>query len=165
NIEPASPPRVPRDSTFSASNDPVKDFIDEEAEEESDSDNELGYISGNGDGDEEDIEDADDEGLNDIIATEYKEKPVDNEKRNELHQKWLEQQDAMGTDNLLQKLRCGSVLGDASLTMHENKKHESSDEDETEEDSDCENLPSKPGHISTRKAKEIILQMYSEKDD
>ncbi|KAL6989720.1 hypothetical protein U1Q18_015471, partial [Sarracenia purpurea var. burkii] len=40
---------------------------------------------------EEDDNEEDCEELNDLIATEYDERPVDNEWRNELHQKWLEQ--------------------------------------------------------------------------
>ncbi|KAL7002406.1 hypothetical protein U1Q18_003560, partial [Sarracenia purpurea var. burkii] len=60
--------------------------------EEDDSDNDLLRFQEN----EEDENIDDYEELNDHIATEYDERPVDNEWQNELHQKWLEQQDAVG---------------------------------------------------------------------
>ena len=43
----------------------------------------------------------------DLIATGYEEAPVDHEKHNQLHQKWLEQQDAAGTNDILQRLKYG----------------------------------------------------------
>ncbi|KAF9609416.1 hypothetical protein IFM89_016216, partial [Coptis chinensis] len=56
---------------------------------------------------EEDEENEESEEFNDLIVSGYKEKPMDNAKRDQLHQMWLEQQDAAATDNVLQRLKCG----------------------------------------------------------
>jgi hypothetical protein len=42
-----------------------------------------------------------------MIATGYK-VPVDDEICNQFHQKWLQQQDADGTENLFRRMKCGS---------------------------------------------------------
>ncbi|KAJ7966739.1 DNA ligase-like protein [Quillaja saponaria] len=91
--------------------DPVKVFVNEEAEEEDDSENDLLCFLDN----KEDDENDNAEELNDMIAIEYEEKPIDSERRNHLHQQWLEQQDAAGTDNLLEKLKCGLNLRKTTL--------------------------------------------------
>ncbi|XP_019152348.1 PREDICTED: protein IWS1 homolog [Ipomoea nil] len=137
--------------------DPVKAFVDEEAEEEDDSDNDLHRFSENED---EDIEDS--EELKDIIATNYEERPMDNERRNELHRKWLEQQDADGTENLLKKLKFNSKHRETTLL------------DDEQVDSECEEFnddaeegarPKNPVQVNKRKAKQIITQMFMDKDD
>ncbi|KAG6437986.1 hypothetical protein SASPL_102917 [Salvia splendens] len=102
-------PRVVDDNS-SPNGDPVKNFIDEEAEEEDDSDNDLNRFPENEGDDIDDLEE-----LNAMIATEYEERLTDKERRNELHQKWLEQQDAAGTDNLIQRLKCGPVEERATI--------------------------------------------------
>lgn len=137
--------------------DPVKDFVDDEAEEEDDSDNDLIRFEENEDEDMDGFEE-----LEDMIATECEERTIDNERRNELHQKWLEQQDAAGTDHLMQRLKCGSELRDTIL----HDKEPESDEDEEESDDEAkEDVPRNSAGINSRKAKEIILQMFSDKED
>lgn len=110
---------------------------------------------------DEDMEDSDE--LNDIIATEYEEKPIDDERRNELHQKWLEQQDAAGTDNLLQRLKVGSKLQETTPLVQE--KDDYGDEEECnnsgEEDAELKHTT----RINLKKAKQIISQMFLDKDD
>ncbi|KAK3038131.1 hypothetical protein RJ639_029585 [Escallonia herrerae] len=147
------------DGCSSPIGDPVKAFVDDEAVEEDDSDHDLHRFQEN----DEDEDDEDIEELRDMIVTGYKEKPSDNERRNELHQKWLEQQDAAGTDNLLQRLKYGSKLQDRTLLDEE----EEDDEDEEELSAEAEEdlVPAKLARINSRKAKEMITQMFHEKDD
>ncbi|CAI9763709.1 unnamed protein product [Fraxinus pennsylvanica] len=145
------------DGSSSPKGDPVKDFVDDEAEEEDDSDNDLIRFEENEDEDMDGFEE-----LDDMIATECEERTIDNERRNELHQKWLEQQDAAGTDHLMQRLKCGSELRDTIL----HDKVRESDEDEEESDDEAkEDVPRNSARINSRKAKEIILQMFSDKED
>ncbi|KAK6115366.1 hypothetical protein DH2020_007635 [Rehmannia glutinosa] len=151
-------PRGIAGGSSSPKGDFAKDFIDDEAEEEDDSDNDLNRFQENEEA--EDIEDF--EELNDMIATEYEERPTDNEKRNELHQKWLEQQDAAGTDNLMQRLKCGSGLRDAMLT---DKESETDEDDEEFDEASEESLPRNSARVNTRKAKQIILQLLPDKED
>ncbi|CAH9144760.1 unnamed protein product [Cuscuta epithymum] len=132
--------------------DPVKAFLDEEAEEEDDSDNDLHRFSENED-------DEDFEAVKDIIATNYEEKPSDNERRNELHRKWLEQQDAAGTENLLQKLKFGSDHREPTLLDEEQVDSEGEDFNEDAGEH------TKSTRVNKRKAKQIITQMFMEKDD
>ncbi|KAJ8762269.1 hypothetical protein K2173_007425 [Erythroxylum novogranatense] len=139
--------------------DPVKAFVDEEAEEEDDSDNDLGRFQD----DEEDEDNTDSEELKDMI-TQYEEKPADEEMRTELHQKWLEQQDAAGTENLIQKLRCGSKQGDKTLL--EDTENEESEEDEDLFDNEPESVvPRNIVRMNMKKAKEMISQMFTDKND
>ncbi|KAK2988737.1 hypothetical protein RJ640_021002 [Escallonia rubra] len=147
------------DGCSSPIGDPVKAFVDDEAVEEDDSDHDLHRFQEN----DEDEDDEDIEELRDMIVTGYKEKPSDNERRNELHQKWLEQQDAAGTDNLLQRLNYGSKLQDRTLLDEE----EEDDEDEEELSAEAEEdlVPAKLARINSRKAKEMITQMFHDKDD
>ncbi|PKA52553.1 hypothetical protein AXF42_Ash001533 [Apostasia shenzhenica] len=87
-------------SDFSPKDGCAKAFVDDEAEEEDDSDHDLLRFQESEDEDESDeIED-----LYDLIATGNGEAPKDQDKRHELHQKWLEQQDAAETDNVLQRV-------------------------------------------------------------
>lgn len=84
----------------------LKDFVDDEAEEEDDSDHDLTRFPDNdGEEDSENDESDENEVMKDLIATGYKESKRDHERRNELHLMWLEQQDAAKTDNVLQRLK------------------------------------------------------------
>ncbi|XP_027356966.1 nucleolar transcription factor 1-B [Abrus precatorius] len=148
------------DLTLPPSGDPVKAFVDEEAEEEDDSDNDLQRFQDNEEGeDNDDIEE-----LDDMIATEYKEKAIDREKRDQLHQQWLEQQDTAGMDNLLQKLNCGSKLKETTSIEEED---EESRESENESDDEAEEYiaPSEAMKINLKKVKQMIPLMYTDKDD
>ncbi|KAK7283348.1 hypothetical protein RIF29_12800 [Crotalaria pallida] len=150
SVDLSSPPR----------GDPVKAFVDEEAEEEDNSDNDLQRFPDN-----EEAEDDDDiEELNDMIASGYEEKPIDREKRDQLHQQWLEQQDTAGMDNLLQKLNCGSKLKESTSTEDED---EESNETENESDDEAEDYiaPSDSAKINLKKVKQMIPQMFTDKDE
>lgn len=107
---------------------------------------------------EEDMEDS--EELNDIIATDYTEKPVDYDRRNELHQMWLEQQDAAGTDNLLQKLNIGSKP-DEDIFLGEEQEVDEDEEDYNHEDAE----PKNSARMNSKRAKELITKMFVDKDD
>ncbi|KAL8523767.1 hypothetical protein ACS0TY_013655 [Phlomoides rotata] len=158
NVVPHPCEQQQRGGSSSPKGDPVKDFIDEEAEEEDDSDNDLNRFQEN-----EAVDDIDDlEELNDMIAAEYEERPTDKERRNELHQKWLEQQDAAGTDHLMQRLKCGSELRDAFGSDSEPETDE--DVEEFDQEAGEDSLLQKPrGNI--KKAKQIILESFLEKED
>ncbi|RDX70477.1 hypothetical protein CR513_50272, partial [Mucuna pruriens] len=158
NIDPHANGSV--DLTLPPIGDPVRAFVDEEAEEEDDSDNDLQRFQDNEEGEEED----DIEELNDMIATQYEEKPVDREKRDQLHQQWLEQQDTAGMDNLLQKLNCGSILKETPSIEEED---EESRESENESDDEAEEYaaPSETMKTTLKKIKQMIPQMFSDKDD
>ncbi|KAK9129926.1 hypothetical protein Sjap_010413 [Stephania japonica] len=138
--------------------DPVKAFVDEEAEEEDDSDNDP-MLQDN----DEDEENSDSEEFNDLIVTGYKEKPIDNEKRDELHQKWLEQQDAAATENLLQRIKCGLKQGEA-MVFDEEDEDEESDEDSID-GAIADPLPKSTARLNSKKVKQMIPQMFNDKDD
>lgn len=140
--------------------DYVKNFVDDEAEEEDDSDHDPDNLHENEEG--EDVENYED--FEDMIATEYEERPIDKETRNTLHQQWLEQQDATGTDNLLQRLKCGQGIRDTILP---DKEPESDEDDEGFDDDDTQEqmVRGNSARVSTRKVKQIILQMFSDKED
>ncbi|KHN22263.1 hypothetical protein glysoja_022019 [Glycine soja] len=155
NIEPCV--HVSVDSTLPPNGDPVRAFVDEEAEEEDDSDNELQLFQ-----DDEGEEDDDDIEEDDMIATQYEEKPDDREKHDQLHQQWLEQQDAAGMDNLRQKFNCGSKLNETPSTEEEDEEsRETVNDDEAEEYT----APSKSLRVTLKKVKQMIPQMFSDKDD
>lgn len=107
---------------------------------------------------EEDMEDS--EELNDIIATDFTEKPVDYDRRNELHQMWLEQQDAAGTDNLLQKLKIGSKP-DEDIFLGAEQEVDEDEEDYNHEDVE----PKNSARMNSKRAKELITKMFVDKDD
>uniref|UniRef100_A0A803MTF7 Uncharacterized protein n=1 Tax=Chenopodium quinoa TaxID=63459 RepID=A0A803MTF7_CHEQI len=92
------PKHLQRSST--ATGDPVKDFVDEEALED-DSDDDFLRSQEQDDEDNSDMEEN-----CDYIATDVKEKPIDGEMRNQLHQQWDQQHDEAVTEKLLQKLNC-----------------------------------------------------------
>lgn len=148
--------------TLPSRGDPVKAFVDEEAEEEDDSDNDLQRFRDN----EEDEDDDDIEELNDMIATGYEEEPIDREKRDQLHQQWLEQQDTTGMDNLLQKLNCGSRLNESS-SLEVEEEDEESKETENESDDDIDDFVAQSDavKINLKKVKQMIPQMFTDKED
>lgn len=102
----------------------------------------------------------DSEELDDIIATDFTEKPVDYDRRNELHQMWLEQQDAAGTDNLLQKLKIGSKP-DEDIFLGEEQEVDEDEEDYNHEDAE----PKNSARMNSKRAKELITKMFVDKDD
>ncbi|KAF5809205.1 hypothetical protein HanXRQr2_Chr04g0154381 [Helianthus annuus] len=149
--------------------DPAKAFVDDEAEEEDDSDNDHMVF-----GDDEEAEEEDDiEELNKMIATGYKERPIDLEARNELHQKWLEEKDDAGTDAILRrfnvdsKLREASLLDEEDVEMNDNDSDDDNDDDdENENENDVDEAVERPRvRINAKKAKEMIAQMFTDKDD
>lgn len=142
------------------SGDPVKAFVDEEAEEEDNSDNDLMRFQE--DEDEDNEEDA--EELNNMIATAYEENPVDKERRDQLHQQWLEQQDAAGMDDLLHKLNCGSKLRDTPLIGEEEDEESDKTENESEEEEEHVAQPN-AARVNLEKVRQMIPQMFSDKDD
>ncbi|KAF9595334.1 hypothetical protein IFM89_039047 [Coptis chinensis] len=112
--------------------DPVKAFVDDEAEEKDDSDNDLMRFKEN----EEDEENEESEEFNDPIVSGYKEKPIDNAKRDQLHRMWLEQQDAAATDNVLQRLKCGgNQLREPSALEEEGDDEKEADGEDFDKDS------------------------------
>ncbi|KAK4255628.1 hypothetical protein QN277_008605 [Acacia crassicarpa] len=157
NIDPHPHPSA--NSSPPPSGDPVKAFVDEEAEEEDNSDNDLMRFQEDEDEDDED----DSEELNNMIATGYEENPIDKERRDRLHQQWLEQQDAAGMDNLLQKLNCGSNLRDTTSIGGE----EDEESNETENESEDEEYVAQPNaaRINLEKVRQMIPQMFSDKDE
>ncbi|GFY95934.1 hypothetical protein Acr_11g0002400 [Actinidia rufa] len=144
---------------YSPKGDPVKAFVNDEAVEEDDSDNDLLLFQEN----EEDEDNEDYEELNDLMATDFNEKPIDNERRNELHQKWLEQQDAAGTDNLLQRMKFGTKLKDTTLLEEEEEVDENDEEFGNEAVED--HAKTIVARMNSRKAKQMIPKMFSDKND
>ncbi|KAG2545034.1 hypothetical protein PVAP13_9KG401365 [Panicum virgatum] len=138
----------------------LKDFLDDEAEEEDDSNNDMMRFKD----DEEDDGSDENEVFNDLIAAGYEEKEIHHEKRNELHQKWLQQQDAAETNNVMQRLKFG----------HQEQK-ESVHEDEDEDIEDCEVESDKemsydltPANVvrqNSEKAKQMIAKMFTDDND
>ncbi|GLT92148.1 hypothetical protein SLE2022_100000 [Rubroshorea leprosula] len=144
----------------SPSGDPVKAFVDEEAEEEDDSDNDRLCFGDNDDDEDEDSEDP--EELEDMIATEYEEKETDIEKRMEHHQELLNKQDAAETENMLQ--RWG--LKQRETLLEEELNGESEEDMEESDDEASDDLPETNSiRMSIRKLREMIPQMFKDKDD
>ncbi|PHT43014.1 hypothetical protein CQW23_17039 [Capsicum baccatum] len=138
--------------------DPVKAFVDDEAEVEEDSGDDLFHFCDNED--DNDIDDSAE--LHDIIATDYKEKPIDNEKRNELHQKWLEQQDAAGTENLLQRLKW--VVEQKEMLVDDELEREECEE-EVNDVTHMDAVPKSSTWLNSKNTKQIIMQMFVDEDD
>lgn len=159
NIDPCLQESV--DLSSSPNGDPVKAFVDEEAEEEDDSDNDLLRFQDNEEDD--DIEDA--EELKDMIATQYEENPNDTERRKELHQKWLEQQDVAGTEKLLRRFTCGSKQMDTTMVEEEEDEESEEDNEEFSEEAFEDLAPTNVVRMNLRKVKEMIPQMFTDKDD
>ncbi|XP_077216333.1 DNA ligase-like protein isoform X2 [Tasmannia lanceolata] len=157
NIEPHSHKQF--DDVLYPKGDPVKAFVDDEAEEEDDSDNDLMRFR-ESDDEEENVEN---EKLDDLIATGYKEMPIDSERREELHQKWLEQQDAAATDNVMQLLKCGRKQRDVTMLYNEEDDEKF---DEISEDEHVDNhLPTREAHKNSIKVKQMIAQVFTDGED
>ncbi|KAL6965148.1 hypothetical protein U1Q18_036202, partial [Sarracenia purpurea var. burkii] len=141
---------------------PLVKAVEDEAVEEDDNDNDLLCFKEN-----EEDEDIDDyEELNDLISTEYDERPVDNEWRNELHQKWLEQHDAVETDNLMQRLKFGSKLKDIKFLEGDEEEDDEDEKDEEFGDEAMEGrIKTSMTRINSRKEKQMIPDMFSDKND
>ncbi|KAG6473948.1 hypothetical protein ZIOFF_067868 [Zingiber officinale] len=131
----------------------AKAFLDDEAEEEDDSDHDLMRFQEN-----EDDESDDNEELTDMIATGFEEAPIDCERRNQLHQKWLAEQDTAATDNVIQRLRFGNKHKEPTL-LHE----EEASLEHSEEPSDLQ--PPNSIHKSTKMAKQMMAKMFTEDHD
>ncbi|PAN44402.1 hypothetical protein PAHAL_9G040100 [Panicum hallii] len=136
----------------------LKDFLDDEAEEEDDSDNDMMRFKD----DEENYGSDENEVFNDLIAAGYEEKEVDHEKRNELHQKWLQQQDAAETNNVMQRLKFGHQEQKESV-------HEDEDIEDCEVESDKEMsydlTPANVVRQNSEKAKQMIAKMFADDND
>ena len=146
--------------------DPVKAFVDEEAEEEDDSDNDL--LRFQDDDDEEDEDSEDFEELRNMIATGYEEKQSDIERRMKLHQKLLDQQDAAKTEHLLRKWgpkQRETTLLDEEGFEEDDEYDEGEDEDEEDFLETTEDLPPVNLRMHIKKIKEMIPQMFTDKDD
>ncbi|KAD4585769.1 hypothetical protein R6Q59_027605 [Mikania micrantha] len=148
----------------SPNGDLVKAFVDDEAEEDDDSDDDQMMFV------DEEVEDLDDiEELNKMIATGYKEKPIDLKARNELHQKWLKDKDVAVTDDLLRRLNVSFKLREASLHgeegVEENVQMNENDNGTDDDDVDEEVKRPRAARINPKKTKEIIAQMFNDKDD
>ncbi|MBA0759616.1 hypothetical protein Gotri_022471 [Gossypium trilobum] len=145
-----------------ANADPVKAFVDEEAEEEDDSDNDLLRFQDDDNEEDEDSEDL--EELRDMIATGFEEKQSDIDRRMELHQKLLDQQDAAKTAQLLRKW--GPKQRETDLLDDEGFEEDDEEDGDDEEDF-FENEDSRPVNLRLhiKKIKEMIPQMFTDKDD
>ncbi|TYI42992.1 hypothetical protein ES332_A01G137900v1 [Gossypium tomentosum] len=142
--------------------DPVKAFVDEEAEEEDDSDNDLLRFQDDDNEEDEDSEDL--EELRDMIATGFEEKQSDIDRRMELHQKLLDQQDAAKTAQLLRKWGPKQRETD----QHDDEGFVEDDEEDGDDEEDFfENEDSRPVNLRLhiKKIKEMIPQMFTDKDD
>ncbi|KAK9756379.1 hypothetical protein RND81_01G092800 [Saponaria officinalis] len=158
NTEPF--PKPSRKDSFSAMGDPVKEFLDEEALED-DSDNDLFE-------DKDEENDADMEEHCDYIATDFKEKPIDLERRNQLHQTWLQQQDEAGTENLLQKLKHGGKQQELTFLEVEDDDEDDVGPKDVEDKSDSEDTGypiQTSSRATTKMLKQMIPQMFTDKDD
>ncbi|KAI3895641.1 hypothetical protein MKW98_025432 [Papaver atlanticum] len=162
NVEPDSHKLDDLDLNLDTKGDPVKAFLDDEAEEEDDSDDDSRSK------DDEDEEDNElNEELKDLIAYGYEEKPVDNEKRDQLHQMWLQQQDAAETDNVLQRLKCGAKQKGPSMLEEEEDEEDEDGEPGDDSYNDLVDHESSKNmvRIISKKVKQMIPQMFTDKDD
>ncbi|XP_068656826.1 uncharacterized protein [Aristolochia californica] len=143
--------------------DPVKAFVDDEAEEEDDSDNEPMADQGSSEEDEE-KESGEYEEFKDLIASGYQEKAIDTERRDELHQKWLQQQDAAETENILQRLNGGVQQKREESLLCDEEGYEQCDVGPLEEET--LDLPPISGtRIKTRELKQMITKMFTDCED
>ncbi|KAI3922314.1 hypothetical protein MKX01_006003 [Papaver californicum] len=162
NVEPDLHKLDDLDLNLDTKGDPVKAFLDDEAEEEDDSDDDLTRSKDDEDEEENELN----EELKDLIAYGYEEKPVDNEKRDQLHQMWLQQQDAAETDNVLQRLRCGAKQKGPSMLEEEDEEDEDGEPCDDSSNDLVDHQSSKNIlRIISKKAKQMIPQMFTDKDD
>ncbi|XP_021754642.1 glutamic acid-rich protein-like isoform X2 [Chenopodium quinoa] len=153
------PKHLQRSST--ATGDPVKDFVDEEALED-DSDDDFLRSQEQDDEDNSDMEEN-----CDYIATDVKEKPIDGEMRNQLHQQWDQQHDEAVTEKLLQKLKYGTKKREPSISDNEDADRTDADEEEEEDDDEEDkNVPHMSScRATTKRLKQMIPLMFTDKDD
>uniref|UniRef100_A0ACD6AAP4 Uncharacterized protein n=1 Tax=Avena sativa TaxID=4498 RepID=A0ACD6AAP4_AVESA len=137
----------------------LKDFLDVEAEEEDDSDDDMMRFKD----DEEDNGDDENEVLTALIAAGFEEEEVDHEKRNALHQKWLQQQDAAETNNVIQKLKFGHQEQKSLLDEDEDDVEDCEDESENEMSYDL--TPTNVVRQNSEKAKQMIAKMFTDEND
>ncbi|XP_010684618.2 nucleolin 2 isoform X1 [Beta vulgaris subsp. vulgaris] len=165
NINP-HPKHLLRESS-PATEDPVKKFLDEEAEED-DSDNDLLDIQ------EKDEEDSSDMEENcDYIATDVAEKQIDRLRGNQRHQEWCQQQDEAETNLLLQKLHYGVKQSEPSVSDDEDADttRDKEDVDTTKDIEDEEDEYDRDDHhvsssrVTTKRLKQMIPQMFTDEDD
>ncbi|KAK3148985.1 hypothetical protein QOZ80_3AG0211350 [Eleusine coracana subsp. coracana] len=135
----------------------LKDFLDDEAEEEDDSDNDMMRFK-----DEEDDGSDENEVFNDLIEAGYEEKEVDHKRRNELHQKWLQQQDAAETNNVMQRLKFGRQEEKEILDEDEDIEQ---CEDESENEMSCDLTPANIVRQNSEKAKQMVAKMFTDDND
>ncbi|XWS14595.1 hypothetical protein CRYUN_Cryun35bG0023200 [Craigia yunnanensis] len=159
NIDPQ--PQESVDLSTTPNGDPVKAFVDEEAVEEDDSDNDLLRFQDDDNEGDEDSEDL--EELRNMIATGYEEKQSDIERRMELHQKLLDQQDAAKTEHLLWKW--GPKQRETTLLDKEGLEEDDEGEDEEDFLETTEDLPPVNLRMHIKKIKEMIPQMFTDNDD
>ncbi|KAK3145714.1 hypothetical protein QOZ80_3BG0256480 [Eleusine coracana subsp. coracana] len=136
----------------------LKDFLDDEAEEEDDSDNDMMRFKDN----EEDDGSDENEVFNDLIEAGYEEKEVDHKRRNELHQKWLQQQDAAETNNVMQRLKFGRQEEKEILDEDEDIEE---CEDESENEMSCDLTPANIVRQNSEKAKQMVAKMFTDDND
>lgn len=137
----------------------LKNFLDVEAEEEDDSDDDMMRFKDN----EEDDGDDENEVLNALIAAGFEEEEVDHDKRNELHQKWLQQQDAAETNNVIQRLKFGHQ--EQKELMDEDEDDIEDCEDESETEMPYELTPTNVVRQNSEKAKQMIAKMFTDEND
>ncbi|KAH7675343.1 hypothetical protein IHE45_08G129400 [Dioscorea alata] len=137
----------------------AKTYVDDEAEEEDDSDHDLMRFQ-----ESEDDDSDENEVLDDLIMSGYEEAPVEHEKRNQLHQKWLEQQDANETDNVLQRLNCGQIRREPSIIDDEDDNVDTDDEDSADEMTE-DQIPANLVRKNSKKAKQMMAQMFTDETD
>ncbi|KAL6955310.1 hypothetical protein U1Q18_043338, partial [Sarracenia purpurea var. burkii] len=78
--------------------------------------------------------------------------------------KWLEQQDAVGTDNLMQRLKFGYKLKDTKFLEGDEEEDDEDEEDEEFGDEAMEDrVKTSMARINSRKAKQMIPDMFSDK--
>nr|AAT77922.1 expressed protein [Oryza sativa Japonica Group] len=137
----------------------LKDFLDVEAEEEDDSDDDMMRFKDN----EEDDGSDENEVFNDLIEAGYEEGEIDHEKRNALHQKWLQQQDAAETNKFMQKLKFGHQEQKKVMDQDEDDAEDCEDESENEMSYDL--TPTNVVRQNSEKAKQMIARMFTDDND
>uniref|UniRef100_J3LU03 DNA replication checkpoint mediator MRC1 domain-containing protein n=1 Tax=Oryza brachyantha TaxID=4533 RepID=J3LU03_ORYBR len=137
----------------------LRDFLDVEAEEEDDSDDDMMRFKDI----EEDDGSDENEVLNDLIEAGYEEGEIDNEKRNALHQKWLQQQDAAETNKFMQKLKFGHQEQKKTIDQDEDDAEDCEDESENEMSYDL--TPTNVVRQNSEKAKQMIARMFTDEND
>lgn len=149
----------------------AKTFLDDEAVEEDDSDGERMRYQESDENESDEIDD-----LDDMIESGNTEAPIDQDKRNELHQKWLEKQDDAETENVLQRLKCqghgrssfiegDSDCYDGSEDDDDNDSNDNCDEAKCDDDFAPKHRTMNTSHQSFKKAKQMIAQMFTDAND